>query len=260
MFMMPLFVLGHFFGDRWVEQHLFGEGFLRPPSKEIDREKQQRVGLTGYQLAEALFNLQDIEGFEGVYSRIAGGELEPCVGELEAAGFLERRGEQLRFVTPRGSLGDDYDIEIKRKSDTVCCEVKIKLEAEALTEKGSFNSLEHARKQLPKDKPGLIFLRVIGNTTNAELQLKAQLVQGAVQRLFGQTQRIVGVILLTRMYELSEENQTMWDLWRTIPNPRSKYATSLLDNFSNKHRDLDLDPPHWTYLAKYYPRFMHDWL
>jgi hypothetical protein len=51
----------HFFGDRWVEQHLFGEGFLRPPSKEIDREKQQRVGLTGYQLAEALFNLQDIE-------------------------------------------------------------------------------------------------------------------------------------------------------------------------------------------------------
>jgi hypothetical protein len=134
------------------------------------------------------------------------------------------------------------------------------LEAEALTEKGSFNSLEHARKQLPKDKPGLIFLRVIGNTTNAELQLKAQLVQGAVQRLFGQTQRIVGVILLTRMYELSEENQTMWDLWRTIPNPRSKYATSLLDNFSNKHRDLDLDPPHWTYLAKYYPRFMHDWL
>ena len=110
MFMMPLYVLGHFFGDRWVEEHSFDEGFLRPPSKEIDREKQQRVGLTGYQLAEALFNLQEIDGFEGVYTRIAGGELEPCGGELEAAGFLKRRGEHLRFVTPRGSIGDDYDI------------------------------------------------------------------------------------------------------------------------------------------------------
>ena len=120
--------------------------------------------------------------------------------------------------------------------------------------------LEHARKQLPKDKPGLIFLRVIGNTNRAELQLKAGIVQKAVQRLFAQTQRIVGVILLTRMYELSEGDQTMWDLWRTIPNLRTRYPAALLDNFANEHIDVDFESPDWTYMARYYPRFIHNLL
>lgn len=141
MFMMPLYVLGHFFGDEWVEQHLFEKGFLKPPSKFVDREKQQQIGLAGYQLAEALFNLQEVEGFACVHSRVLAGELEPCIGELEAAGFLKRRGEQIRFVTPRGSLGHDYDLEIKRDTGAICCEVKIKLEAGTLTRKGLFNSL-----------------------------------------------------------------------------------------------------------------------
>ncbi len=146
MFMMPLYVLGHFFGDQWLERHLFGKGFLKPPSRFVDREKQQQIGLTGYQLAEALFNLQAVEGFSGIYSRLLGGELEACVGELDAAGFLKRRGERIRFVIPKGSLGNDYDLELQREGRTICCEVKVKLEAETLTEKGCFNSLERARR------------------------------------------------------------------------------------------------------------------
>jgi hypothetical protein len=255
-FMMPLYVLGHFFGDQWVQQNLFKEGFLKPPSKAVDRSKQLQVGMTGYQLAEALFNLQAVAGFPGIHCHLSAGELEPCIGEPEAAKFLKSRGEQIRSVTPQGSIGNDYDLEIKRDAGEICCEVKIKLEAETLTAKGSFNSLERARKQLPKDKPGLIFLRIVGNTTNTELQGKAHLVQGAVKRLFAQTERVVGVILLTHMYEFSEKNQTLWDLWRTIPNPKSQYPTSLLDGFSNRHIDVTPDSPHWTYLAKYRPRFL----
>ena len=142
IFMMPLYVLGHFFGHQWVEQHLYGEGFLKPPSKYVDRQKQQQVGLAGYHLAEALFNLQEVEGFRGVHSRLLAGELEPCVGELDAAGFLKRRREKVRFVTPQGARGYDYDLVLARVDTDICCEVKVKLEAETLTEKGTFNVLE----------------------------------------------------------------------------------------------------------------------
>ena len=51
LFMMPLFVLGHFFGVPWVKQRLYGNGFLKPPSRYVDPQKQQHVGLRGYQLA-----------------------------------------------------------------------------------------------------------------------------------------------------------------------------------------------------------------
>ena len=258
--MMPLHVLRHFFGDQWVEQHLYGEGFLKPPSKFVDRQKQQQVGLAGYQLAEALFNLQEVEGFAGVHTRLLAGELEPCIGELDAAGFLKRRRERIRFVIPRGSLGDDYDLVMSRDEIDICCEVKVKLEAETLTEKGAFNSLEQARRQLPKDKPGLIFLRVVGNTNRADLRSKAELIQRAVQRLFAQTQRVVRVILLTRVYEYVEGYQMARDLWRTIPNSKSKYPVTLLDEFKHKHIIVDLHSPDWTYMAPYHPRVVHSLL
>ncbi len=257
-FMMSLYVLGHFFGDEWVEKNLFTQSFLKPPSRFTDREKQLQVGLSGYQLAETLFNLQDLDGFQSIHSRLLTGELEPCIGELEAASFLKRHGEKVRFIIPEGLLGENYDLEMSRDAVTICCEVKIKLEAAALTEKGLYNSLEHARKQLPKNKPGLIFLRVVGNKTNSELQAKANLVQPAIRRLFRQTRRIIGVVLLTRMYEHMEDQTTAWNLWRTIPNLKSDYSMLLLDNFPNEDVNVDRKSPLWTYLNKYYPRFIQD--
>lgn len=257
--MMPLYVLGHFFGDDWVDQHLFKAGFLKPPSRFEDRAKQQHIGLLAYTLAEDLYNLQSIEGFDGIHARILKGNIESCVGELEAAGFLRRRGEQIKFVTPKGKIGDDYDLEITRDTGAICCEVKIKLEAEELTEIGVFNSLEHARKQLPKRKPGIVFLRVVGSRTREELQIKAKIVNEAVRRLFNQTRRVVGVILLTRMYEFFEDERepVLHSLWRTMPNEKSEFPVSLLKDFPNEHFDCQENA--WVRLGQYRPRFVFDW-
>jgi hypothetical protein len=257
-FMMPLYVLGHFFGDEWVRRHLFESGFLKPPSAERDRSKHQQVGMHGYQLAEALFNLQGIEGFNGIHYRLLRGEIEPCIGELEAARFLKVRRESFRFVVPQGRRGEDYDLEVRREAGTICCEAKIKLEDEELTEKGVYESLRRARsRNLPSAKPGVIFLRVLGTTTNKELQAKAKVVNGAVQRLFRQATRVVGVVLLTSMYRFSEEDETMWGLWHTFPNNNSNYPTSLLEGFQNEH--IEPSRENWTYLIGYHPRFVFDW-
>ena len=134
-------------------------------------------------MAEDLYNLQSIESFDGIHARILKGNIESCVGELEAAGSLKRRQQQIRFITPQGKIGNDYDLELIQEDGAIACEVKVKLEAEHLTDSGVFNSLEHARKQLPKTKPGIIFLRVVGSRTNEELQANASLVLKAVKRL-----------------------------------------------------------------------------
>ena len=258
LFMMPRYVLGHFFGDQWIRQHLFEkDGFLKPPTKEVDWLRHQQTGLHGYQLAEALFNLQRIEGFAGIHNRLLKGEIEPCVGELEAARFLKIRAEKFRFVVPQGKRGEDYDLEALRDTGMICCEAKVKLEADELTEQGVYRSLEDARRRnLPKSRPGVIFLRIVGNKTNKELQAKARIVDRAVRRLFRQTKRIVGVVLLTRMYHFSKNDEIMWSLWRTMPNPNCDYPVSWLDNFMNEH--IEPDTENWTYLMKYKPRFGFD--
>lgn len=259
LFTIPLYVLGHFFGDQWIRQHLFEQdGFLKPPPAEVDWARYRQTGLHGYQLAEALFNLQGIEGFSGIHNRLLRGEVEPCIGELEAARFLKIRGEQFRFVVPHGKRGEDYDLEVLRDAGIICCEAKVKLEAEELTEQGVYRSLEDARKRnLPKSKPGVIFLRIVGNTTNKELQAKAKIVDRAVQRLFRQTKRIVGVVLLTRMYHFSDHDEIMRSMWRTMQNPHSQHPGSLHDNFPNEH--IEPDTENWTYLMGYKPRFVFDW-
>lgn len=248
--MMPLYVLGHFFGAQWICQHLFEQnGFLEPPPAEVDWARYRQTGLHGYQLAEALFNLQGIEGFAGIHTRLLKGEIEPCIGELE---------EQFRLVLPHGKRGENYDLEVVRDTGIVCCETKVKLEAGELKAQGVYRSLEDARKRnLPKSKPGVIFLLIVGNTTNKELQEKAKIVYRAVQRLFRQTKRIVGVVLLTRMYHFSEHDEIMRSMWRTIPNSNGEHPVSLLDNFSNEHNEPDTE--NWTYLMRYRPRFVFDW-
>jgi hypothetical protein len=259
LFMMPLYVLGHFFGDGWVKQNLFEGGFLKPPSKFVDRAKQQHVGLLAYTLAEDLYNLQSIEGFDGIHARILKGGIESCVGELEAAGFLQRRGRRIRFVTPRGKIENDYDLEASGDDGTICCEVKTKLEADELTVAGVFNSLEHARKQLPRTKPGVIFLRVVGSRTHDELQAKAKIVDKAARRLFNQTRRVAGVILLTRMYEFfdDESEPVLQSLWRTMPNERSEVPVPLSKTFPNEH--FECHSYAWVRLSQYRPRFVFDW-
>jgi hypothetical protein len=206
--------------------------------------------LQGYKLAEMLFNLQEVDGFPILHSRLLAGEIEAVIGELEAATFLKRRGERFRFIKPTGNLGGNYDLEILRKAGTICCEVKTKLESEVLTVKGVLNSLENARKQLPKDQPGLIFIRIGGSPDRKQLTSSANLVHTAAKRLFGQTSRIVGILLLTREYSYEEDQViVMWDLWRAMPNPNSIHPLSLLEPF-REASNFKSDPGNWNFFIQ----------
>ena len=252
LFAMPLYVLGHFFGVSWVKQHLYGRGFLTPPPRNVYPEKQQLVGLRGYHLAEMLFNLQHADGFSGVHNRILRGEVEACLGELEAAALAKIHGVKFRFVEPNGKIGDAYDLEILHEGFTICGEVKTKLEADEMTEKSVFNSLEHARKQLPKETPGLIFVRLVGTKSGPEMQAQFKIAHRAAKRLFGQSRRIIGIVVLTRLYQLAKDESVLWPSWMSVPNRSSKHSAQLLSIFPN-NRELVVLAEHWTPMSVYRP-------
>ncbi len=257
MFAMPLYVLGHFFGDDWVRQHLVEEGFLKPRSMHIDRIKQQEIGSQGFLLAENLFNLQDVDGFSDVYKRILSGQFEDCIAELEVARFVNLRGEDFRFVLPLGRKGENYDLEILKTGLTINCETKSKLEARELSANQVWRRLDDARKQLPKGKPCLIFLRIGGDHTRSGIQAKAAVVQAGVEKVFRQSTKALGVILLTRMFEESDEDFEVRTLWRMIPNAQCKFPSSLLDSF--RHQSVKELSNRWTYLVRYRPLFGFNW-
>ena len=256
VFAMALYSLGHFFGDDWVKRHLFEGGFLKPPACHVDRETQQRVGMQGHFLAEALFNFQEYENFGGIHARLLKGEVEPCVGELEAAHFLAIRGKTIRFRKSQGIFGQDFDLEWLAEDRVICCETETKLEANTLEVNRVWKTLDHARQQLPKLEPGVIFLRVIGHSAQEELEATGVIVRAAAERLFRQSRRLLAVVLLTRFYCFEGNTLKLWPAWSVMINPGSAHPSSLVEGIQGNHTGVPAD---WTELARYKPRFVFDW-
>ncbi len=214
-------VLRFFFGDQWTEEKVFpvharvskaserGRNFLRTDS--LDLEDQFRHMQKVANLAEIVFNLQGVEGLRERIALMSNHDLESALGEFECAALLAKPEFKFRFVTPEGTKGLDYEAEVSTAtSRTVCCEIKVKAETTVFDTSTLWSTLEKARKQLPKDKPGLIFVRL----PEAWIR-RSDVPQGigdAVSKIFRQSHRVVGVVL-------------RWEEWHTTPTGGSFVAS-----------------------------------
>ena len=242
LFGMPLRVLHHFFGADWIDQHLYKAGPLKPPSRFVDPEGSWRAGLQAYELAEMLFNLQDIENFGSILQRLKVGQIDAVIAELEVARFLRVHEENFRFVEPIGNLGSDFDIVVLRDEITICCEAKTKLTKQELSSKSIYNSLDQARRQLPKDRPGLIFLRVPDTSNEAESLSRLEVFTSAARRLLRHTTRIVGVIILLRQHFEAGKYKAAHPLSRRVMNQHSRFSSTLTNNLAR-----DVIMPDWWF-------------
>src|SRR5258707_7355037 len=79
-------ILQELLGEEWSEYHVFYKGLgLQGYLGGGDLDTHV---LRVYTLADLLLNLQDVKGFTGVLSRVAGGDLEPSFAELEVGKLL----------------------------------------------------------------------------------------------------------------------------------------------------------------------------
>jgi hypothetical protein len=159
---LGLGVLRVFLGMDWLNNYVLDGA----PNKNIFTMDEGDVALvekTRFQvtdLAEVLFNLQSVSGFYECVDRLKRGDIEGTVAELDLGRMLFIHKVRFRYVVPILKKGADYDVEIEFPNGIVACaDAKCKIEGREFSARTLENTLQHARKQLPTDRPGIIFIK-----------------------------------------------------------------------------------------------------
>jgi len=212
-------VLRFFFGNAWTNENVFsvitdvspshrsGREFFKTESTDKDEQFRHMQRVTT--LGELVFNLQGIEGIRQRLALMQNDNLEAALGECECAALLSPPEFMFRFVVPTGIKGQDYEGEVLTAAErVVCCEIKSKSEQTEANPNSLWRTLDHARQQLPKGKPGIIMIKI------PEVWVKQQetqsVIAAAVQRVCRQSHRVVAVVYTWEEWHSTREG------WRVI--------------------------------------------
>ncbi len=202
------FALEHFLGLPWLKKHVLSEcstpGYLshRPKMVDefigIDKDHTQRV----VQLAEALLNLQAVEGLGDRLDRLYQGQIEPTMAELDFGMFMRVQGTDFRYVEASGVKTRDYDVELFYPDGIAACgDIKCKLDGSAFSKTGLLSTLTKGRQQLPADRPGILFVKVPQEWVDRSTGILGaeEDAAEALEEFFRSTQRVVLVAFYSKM-------------------------------------------------------------
>ena len=125
-------VVRAFLGNEWVERHVIPNarksGFLT-----IDESDPQRLDLSCFRiidLAEVLYNLQNISGFDACIEKMRNGDIEGTCAELDFGRMLYLNRVTFRYVVAKGTKGEDYDVQIIYPDGVIACaDAKCKIDS-----------------------------------------------------------------------------------------------------------------------------------
>jgi hypothetical protein len=240
---MAAYYLGHqilryYLGDQWVESNVFdnapgtakwhrqSRAFLK--SDSIDREDNFRHQHRVIELADCLYNLQDIPGIDQRIQLMQRDNLLSAFVELQCARIMATPSCKLRFITPQNEEQPYYDAEITTPAGrTICCEIKAKDETTVLDERAVISTIEQARKQLPKSMPGMVWI-TIPETWSTQPGAKA-IVDKAVLRALGKSGRLVAVLVAFEVWETVDTGRLMNFRFVSVQNVTSRFYQDDVD-------------------------------
>lgn len=156
-------VLRAFMGADWVERHVISGGRKRGflSIDESDPHRRETSFFRVMDLAEVIYNLQPVPGFDECITRMRDGDIEGTYAELDFGRMLYLNNVPFRFVVPQGTAGLDCDVEVEYPNGIIAsADAKCKIEGTAFSENSIENTLKKARKQLPDSMPGIVFVKV----------------------------------------------------------------------------------------------------
>ena len=192
-------------------------------------EGRQLLAFRVINFAEKLYNLQFNKGFEHLLKKIRDEKDTASVfAEMEAAMFFREHQFDVQFMEENSAEGQgfNYDLKVLMKGRVVAVEVKGKVARTEVSTKTLFRQLKSARTQLPKGKPGLIFVRFpkdwIGDF------LRQEPFEAAVKEFFdGRNTRVIAICGYTEIRGL--------DMPYIQPEPR---AARIYANPVQVHGDI----------------------
>src|SRR5216683_666046 len=218
-------VLSAFMNADWVERHIVSDsrkkGFLS--IDESDPIRYETSIFRVMDLAEVIYNLQAVPGFDECITRMRDGDIEGTYAELDFGRMLCLNKVPFRFVIPQGRIGCDYDIEVEYSDGVVAAaDAKCKIESTEFSENTIKNTLNKARKQLPDANPGIVFVKVpprwITNPENI-----VSMVDVARSFLRG-TRRVVSVKYYTSPIAFADNMLRHDHAYKEISNPVTDFG------------------------------------
>lgn len=254
-------VICRVFGQEWCEQHIINpngddaSGFLKLDfTNDIARElKSLRMA----HLAEMVFNLHTIQGFDSCIAQMKNGEIESGFAELEFGKLLYINDIEFRFVDPHyRAKGEAYDYEVTFPDGlTACADAKCKIEAHQPTATSVENTLSKARKQLPKDRPGIIFVKVQPHWfTDPEIY---SMLGDVTRHFFRNTRRIISVKYFVNQFDYLDDAILHTHRYREMSNPQNCFdpaRTWQLFKPGDQQSMWNGMPSKWVRLVNFEPR------
>jgi len=245
-----MMVVKHFLGEEWPELHASPfstiDGYFRVKKVVVDGQEQldaltlSRLSV----LAECLFNLQDIPGFDACAARIRNGQvkrrdsIEGPFAELQAAQNLYVNGWPFRFVEQIGVERRDYDFEVTLKDGTVlCADAKCKIETTALSAETVSHAIKKALSQLPEGRPGLPIIKMPERWVRLGYEnIRPVLREGAIEKLRNTT-RVVGASFYAVSHQWDDGMIAETHHFYHIHNPNNSFGpTRDWDLFHERRR------------------------
>jgi hypothetical protein len=220
-------IVENFFGKEWIDQHVSPKCTTDEYLRVIPGEGHA-TGTSTYKVvdfAELLYNLQNVAGFHICIDRLRSGVIEPTYAELDFGRMLYCGNVDFRFVEPNNRKGFDYDIEITLCDKmVVCADAKCKIEATDFNTDTVRRSLEKARKQFPKDRPSIIFMKVPHRWFEEPMHGNSLI--GIAEAFLRRTRRIVSVKLYVSYIDYHDEALTHVHNFKEISNPNNRFDPS----------------------------------
>ena len=126
---------GTFLSEAWWNRWVM-PGTAKPNFLRIDEFDQSRLDLTALRvidLAEVLYNLQHVPGFDECIAKMRNGDIEGTYAELDLGRMLYLNQVPFRYVVPQKVKRLDYDVEVEYQDGVIACaEAKCSIESTEL--------------------------------------------------------------------------------------------------------------------------------
>jgi len=253
-------IIEYFLGKEWVERYILPEtakrrSFLFPDVEVTGRSTIWFVDIL--QLADCLYNLQGVPGFEAALAPMIGGDIESTMSVLIAGKLLKQAGKLFQFIEPMGVEGVDFDIALMYSPDQFAfLEVKCKSRSTERSYNTVIDALNRARGQLPPDHAGIVFMQVPDSwieMVDGHRRVTGELFRAFIDFLRN-SGRIVMLILYTTFIAPGKEATAVDHGWVEVINTSSRFAGnkwSLFEEFT----DDDIQN-NWDAVDKYIPEAM----
>jgi len=225
-FFLSTMILRAFLGDEWFDRYALPNN-KRASFLTADTSDYANLQVSSFRLidlAETLFNLQHIEGFDDCIQRMRQGDIEGTLAELNFGRLLYMNEIRFRYVQRSGVKGRDYDVEVAYPDGTIACaDSKCKVVKTAFSSNTVRNVLHSARGQLPKDRPGIVFVKMPQHWMDlTEFKLIGDLREITTDFLRG-TQRVVSIKYYVSTLDFENNGVRHKHGFIELNNPNNKF-------------------------------------